>query len=107
LFEEARRLFREPEVTPGEELDFKWEKPDEEGLVKYMCEEKGFAEDRIRNGAKKLLKARQGSTQGRLDGFFKTLPTTPTTNGASAKRKSEELNGSAKKKSKKGSYYKR
>ena len=74
LFEEARRLFREPEVTPGEELDFKWEKPDEEGLVKYMCEEKGFAEDRIRNGAKKLLKARQGSTQGRLDGFFKTLP---------------------------------
>ena len=32
-FEEARRLFREPEVTPAEELDLKWEKPDEEGLV--------------------------------------------------------------------------
>ena len=49
----------------------KWEKPDEEGLVKFMCETNGFQEDRIRNGAKKLLKARQGSTQGRLDSFFK------------------------------------
>lgn len=96
LFSEARRLFKEPEVTPAEEFDFKWEKPDEEGLVKYMCEEKGFAEDRIRNGAKKLLKARQGSTQGRLDGFFKVLPSTPNSNN---KRKSDEIktNGSGKK----------
>jgi len=60
-----------------------------------MCGEKGFAEDRIRNGAKKLMKGRQGSTQGRLDSFFKVLPTTPNSN--TAKRKSEELKGSAKK----------
>jgi hypothetical protein len=30
-----RRLFKEPEVTPAEELDLKWEKPDEEGLVSF------------------------------------------------------------------------
>lgn len=107
LFAEARRLFKEPEVTPGDDLDFKWEKPDEEGLVKYMCEEKGFAEDRIRNGAKKLIKARQGTTQGRLDSFFKVLPSTPKANGTSNKRKSEEMNGSAKKKGKKNGFYKR
>ena len=95
MYAEARRLFKEPEVTPGEEIELKWEKPDEEALVKYMCEEKGFQDDRIRNGAKKLLKARQGSTQGRLDSFFKVLPSTPNTNGK--KRKSEEMNGSAKK----------
>ena len=100
LFAEARRLFKEPDVTQGEEIDLKWEKPDEEGLVKYMCEEKGFQEDRIRNGAKKLLKARQGTTQGRLDSFFKVLPTTPNTNGV--KRKSQEMNGSAGKKGKTG-----
>ena len=35
-YEEARRLFREPEVTPAEELDLKWEKPDEEGLVRIL-----------------------------------------------------------------------
>ncbi len=35
-YEEARRLFREPEVTPAEEIDLKWEKPDEEGLVRMF-----------------------------------------------------------------------
>jgi flap endonuclease-1 len=109
LFSEARRLFITPDVTPGEEFDFKWEKPDEEGLIKYMCEEKGFAEDRIRNGLKKLLKARQGTTQGRLDSFFKVLPSTPNAN----KRKSDDgkMNGSGKKakqaSGKKGGVYKR
>jgi len=93
-YAEARRLFTEPEVTKGDEIELKWEKPDEEGLVKFMCETNGFQEDRIRNGAKKLLKARQGSTQGRLDSFFKVLPS-PTPN--SNKRKSEEMKGSAKK----------
>ena len=39
---------REPEVTPAAEVELKWEKPDLEALVKFMCEEKGFAEDRIR-----------------------------------------------------------
>jgi flap endonuclease-1 len=63
-----------------------------------MCGEKGFAEDRVRNGAKKLMKARQGSTQGRLDSFFKVMPAAATPNG---KRKSEEIkNGSASKKAK-------
>ena len=77
VYEGARNLFIEPEVTPASEIELKWEKPDEEGLVKFMAEENGFAEDRIRNGAKKLLKAKQGTTQGRLDSFFKVLPTTP------------------------------
>ena len=60
-----------------------------------MCGEKGFAEERIRNGIRKLDKARGGATQGRLDSFFKLLPSpTPGQN----KRKAEENVGSAKKK---------
>lgn len=111
MFAEARRLFTNPDVTPGEEFEFKWEKPDIEGLVKYMCEEKGFDEQRIRNKAKDLTKAREGTTQGRLDGFFKVLSTTPKSSNGT-KRKSEEINGSAGKKSKnaggkKGFYGKR
>merc|ERR1711872_262619 len=95
MYSEARRLFKEPDVTPADQVDLKWEKPDEEELVKYMCEEKGFQEERIRNGVKKLIKARQTSTQGRLDSFFKVLPSpTPTNN----KRKSDDGKmGSAKK----------
>merc|ERR1712098_469474 len=94
LFTEARRLFKTPEVTPASELDLKWEKPDEEGLISFMCGEKGFQEERIRNGCKKLEKARGGSTQGRLDSFFKVLPS-PTPNAN--KRKADEKTGSAKK----------
>merc|ERR1711953_1264462 len=93
----ARRLFKEPEVTPADKIELKWEKPDEEGLVKYMCEEKGFAEDRIRNGAKKLLKAKQGTTQGRLDSFFKVLPSTPNTKVETKRKGDDKTNGSAKK----------
>lgn len=95
LFTEARRLFKTPDVTPATEIELKWEKPDEEGLVAYMCGEKGFTEDRIRNGCKKLVKSRGGATQGRLDSFFKVLPS-PTS--ANNKRKAEDKSGSAKKK---------
>ena len=37
-----------------------------------------FSEERIRNGAKKLGKAKSTSTQGRLDSFFKVLPSQPS-----------------------------
>ena len=74
LYTEARRLFKSPDVTPADEIELKWEKPNEEELVKYMCGEKGFQEERIRNACKKLVKARGGATQGRLDSFFKVIP---------------------------------
>lgn len=51
-------------------FQLKWMDPDEEGLVKFLCGNRGFSEDRVRNGVKKLLKARSGTTQGRLDSFF-------------------------------------
>ncbi|XP_052060614.1 flap endonuclease 1-like [Mytilus californianus] len=94
MFKEARRLFQEPEVADPETLDLKWTDPDEEALVDYMVNKKNFSEDRIRNGIKKLQKAKQGSTQGRLDSFFSVVSTTST------KRKQEEQKGSAKKKAK-------
>ena len=45
-----------------------------------------LSEERIRSGIKKLVKARQGSTQGRLDSFFKVLPSPSPVN----KRKVKE-----------------
>ncbi|OQR79820.1 flap endonuclease 1-like [Tropilaelaps mercedesae] len=76
-FEKARELFEKPHVIPGRNLEFKWTEPDEEGLVKFLCEENGFNEERIRNGSKKLLKGKNSSQQGRLDSFFKVMPSTP------------------------------
>ncbi|KAM4617575.1 flap endonuclease 1 [Discoglossus pictus] len=95
LHKEARQLFLEPEVVDVENVDLKWTEPDEEALVAFMSGEKQFSEDRIRNGAKKLTKNRQGSTQGRLDDFFKV-----TGSISSTKRKEVESKGSAKKKAK-------
>ena len=97
VYEGARQLFKQPEVIPASEIELKWEKPDEEGLVKFMAEENGFAEDRIRNNAKKLLKAKQGTTQGRLDSFFKVLPSTPNTKVETKRKGDDKTNGSAKK----------
>jgi len=101
MFKEARRLFQEPEVTDPATIDLQWTGPDEEKLVEYMVEKKGFAEDRIRNGAKKLSKAKQGTTQGRMDSFFSVVSTQKST----MKRKADEPKGSAKKKGK-GSFKK-
>jgi len=100
LYKEARELFKNPDVTPADKCELKWREPQEEALVEFMVKQKGFAEDRIRNGAKKILKAKKTSTQGRMDSFFKVLPS--TTPKKSEKRKNEDKKGAAKKKAKTG-----
>uniref|UniRef100_A0A3Q3E5C3 Flap structure-specific endonuclease 1 n=2 Tax=Hippocampus comes TaxID=109280 RepID=A0A3Q3E5C3_HIPCM len=96
LYKEARELFLKPEVVDCSAVELKWNEPDEGGLLRFMCEEKQFSEDRIRNGCKKIVKSRQGSTQGRLDAFFSV------SGSLSSKRKEPEVKGSAKKKLKTG-----
>jgi len=104
-FDEARRLFKEPDVVDPAEIDLKWTEPNEEELVKFMCEQKGFNEDRMRNGCKKLVKARKTTTQGRLDSFFKVLPS--PSNTANKKRKLDDKKPGSAKKGKAGSAFKR
>ncbi|XP_025114870.1 flap endonuclease 1-like [Pomacea canaliculata] len=98
MYKEARKLFQEPEVTDIESLELKWTEPDEEALVEFMVKQHNFNEERIRNGVKKIQKARGGSTQGRLDTFFSVVSKSSAT--TSAKRKMEEEKGSNKKKGK-------
>jgi flap endonuclease-1 len=95
-YEGARRLFYEPEVLDPSTVELKWTDPDEEAMVKFLCGDKQFNEERVRNGVKKLLKSRSGTTQGRLDGFFKVLSTTP------AKRKLDTKKETPNKKKKVG-----
>lgn len=85
MFKEARSLFVNPDVSPCDDIELKWREPEEENLIEFMCKEKGFNEDRIRNGIKKLIKSKKQSTQGRLDDFFKVkVSSSPAT-----KRKSD------------------
>lgn len=90
-FEKARKLFVRPDVTEAGEVELKWTDPDEEGLVAFMCGDRQFREERIRGGVQKILKTRTSTTQGRLDGFFKVLGTTPKAAATPpGKRKADE-----------------
>ncbi|KAL3860231.1 hypothetical protein ACJMK2_010385 [Sinanodonta woodiana] len=100
MYKEARQLFKEPEVADPATVEIKWDEPDEEGIVEFMVKQKSFNEERIRNGVKKLQKARSGTTQGRLDSFF------TVTSASSTKRKAEEPKGNQKKKAAKGGFKK-
>lgn len=73
-FKQARQLFLSPDVIPGDQIDLKWSPPNEEELIKYLCGEKLFNEERVKNGIKRLQKGLKSGTQGRLDGFFKIVP---------------------------------
>ena len=98
-FQDARDLFFDPDVRPADDplCDFKWEKPDMDGLVQFLVTEKGFSEDRVRAGGKRLEKGVGGAQQGRLDGFFKVIPKTEEER-AVLKRKSDERNEGKRKK---------
>lgn len=72
-FEVARNEFKNPNVTIDSELcniDVIAKPVDEEGLIKFMVTERGFAEERIRNGLAKLTVAKKKGTQARIDSFF-------------------------------------
>ncbi|KAI0534887.1 DNA-repair protein rad2 [Xylaria digitata] len=98
-FADARALFFEPDVRKADDplCDFKWEKPDTDGLVKFLCTDKGFNEDRVRAGAARLEKGCKSSQQARLEGFFKPVPKTDEEKAA-LKRKHDEQNEAKKKK---------
>ncbi|KAK8087528.1 DNA-repair protein rad2 [Apiospora hydei] len=98
-FADARELFFHPDVRAADDplCDFKWEKPDVEGLVNFLVTEKGFSEDRVRGGAARLEKSSKSSQQARLEGFFKPIPKTEAEKTAH-KRKLEEQNEAKKKK---------
>ncbi|KAJ1355471.1 Coronin-like protein crn1 [Parelaphostrongylus tenuis] len=96
-YQRARELFLNPEVADCNDINLVWKEPDVDGIIKFMCEEKSFNEDRIRSAIAKMKKGRGSSTQGRIDMFFtiaKTVQSEPT----AAKRKAEEEKKVAKKK---------
>lgn len=91
-YERARELFVEPEITDVSSIELKWVAPDEEGLIKFLCGDRQFNEDRVRSGAQKIAKSLKTATQGRLDSFFKVIPSaSPMT----AKRKVDDKKSAA------------
>ncbi|BCR91636.1 multifunctional nuclease RAD27 [Aspergillus chevalieri] len=90
-YQDARELFIKPDVRDADhpDCDFKWEAPDVEGLIDFLVRDKGFNEDRVRNGAARLQKNLKSAQQSRLEGFFKPVARTDEEK-ASLKRKNDE-----------------
>lgn len=101
-YQEARRLFKEPLVLTGDDQpEIKWGPPDEEGLIEFLVDQNGFNKDRVTKAIEKIKAAKNKSSQGRLESFFKPVANT----SAPAKRKETTGNaekGAANKKSKTG-----
>ncbi|KAL3678450.1 hypothetical protein R1sor_021406 [Riccia sorocarpa] len=71
-YKEARRLFKDPVVTAADDIpELKWLGPDEEGLKQFLVEENGFNIERVTKGIEKIKSAKNKSSQGRLESFFK------------------------------------
>lgn len=77
-YQEARILFKEPLVSPPDEQpELKWAAPDEEGLVAFLVNENGFNNDRVVKAIEKIKAAKNKSSQGRLESFFKPASNVP------------------------------
>lgn len=100
-FQDARLLFLEPDVRPADHPDceFAWTPPDMDGLVKFLVQEKGFSEDRVRSGGARLQKTMKSAQQSRLEGFFKPVAKSAEEQ-ASLKRKNDAKLEEKKKKQK-------
>ena len=74
-------------------LDLRFRQPDEEGIIKFLCEEKSFNEERVRRQLAKLKAAKAKSSQNRLESFFGATTVVSSTIG---KRKEPEGKGKGK-----------
>ncbi|XP_047974482.1 flap endonuclease 1 [Salvia hispanica] len=94
-YQEARRLFKEPSVLTNDD-ELKWSSPDEEGLISFLVNENGFNSDRVTKAIEKIKTAKNKSSQGRLESFFKPVANT----SVPAKRKETSEKNTANKKAK-------
>ncbi|THU62626.1 hypothetical protein C4D60_Mb01t07080 [Musa balbisiana] len=76
-YQEARHLFKEPNVIM-DVPELKWTAPDEEGIVNFLVNENGFNNDRVTKALDKIKAAKNKSSQGRLESFFKPVVSAST-----------------------------
>ncbi|USG99059.1 flap endonuclease-1 [Thermococcus argininiproducens] len=64
-----KEFFLNPPVT--NEYKLEWKMPDEEGVLRFLCDEHDFSEERVKNGLERLKKAIKAGKQFTLDAWFK------------------------------------
>ncbi len=66
--DEVRSIFLEPEVV--DDYDIEWRGPDGEGLLSFLCDDRGFSRDRIMRGYGNLESAYGELSQRDLSDWF-------------------------------------
>lgn len=70
----ARKMFKSPLVIDISKEDLAFKKPNRKGLIKFLCEEKQFNEERVNKSIDKLITIKSKGTQMRIDDFFTPKP---------------------------------
>lgn len=86
----ARKLFISPAITNTENVELKWSAPNEDGIVKFLCGDREFTEERVRAGINKIKIAKATTQQTRIDSFFKIISLPKMTPLPSSKSKSNQ-----------------
>jgi flap endonuclease-1 len=68
-YHKIRRIFLDHPIT--DEYDITPKSVDREGLITFLCHERGFSETRVNNVVDRLLKAKEGQRQQSLDDWSK------------------------------------
>lgn len=63
-----KEFFLNPPVT--DEYKLEWKMPDGEGIIKFLCDEHDFSEERVKNGLQRLKKAVRAGRQFTLESWF-------------------------------------
>ncbi|CAK0884333.1 unnamed protein product [Prorocentrum cordatum] len=69
-YQDARQFFQECEAVNTQEVDFKWDEPDYDGLAKFLVEQCSFNKERVENYLARLRKTKSSVKQRPLDSFF-------------------------------------
>ena len=66
-FNEIREIFLHPEVSKVTEI--KWNRPDIEGILNFLCKQKDFSEGRVRSALRKIEKSEESKSES-LERWF-------------------------------------
>ena len=89
-YQKARELFKNPLVTPAEEIEVKFGEVDRKGLVEFLVDAKGFNAERVENYIERLIKARGKCQQKRMDAFFAVKSQKRASNGKEPSKKQKK-----------------
>ena len=64
-YEDVRRIFLEPETT--EQYSLSWSHPNDDAVVRLLCDDHGFSADRVESVLRRIRKGHDSSPQSSLD----------------------------------------